>query len=113
MSRPKLKIKTDDTVIVTAGADKGRTGRVLKILRDQRKVVVEGVRRVRRHQRPVGDQPGGIIEKEAPIDISNVALWNAEEGRQMKVGYAVIDGAKQRIDRKTGKPVAAPDAQDE
>lgn len=105
MSRPKFKIKADDTVIVTAGSDKGQTGRVIKVLREDGKVVVEGVRRVRRHRRPVGDQPGGIIEKEAPIDVSNVALWNAEEGRRVKVGYAVVDGDKQRIDRKTGKPI--------
>jgi large subunit ribosomal protein L24 len=91
--------------MVIAGKDKGKTGRVLRILTADRKVVVEGIRRVKRHQRPVGDQPGGIIEKEMPIDVSNVALWSADEGRTVKVGYAVIDGKKVRIDRKTGAPI--------
>ena len=64
--------------------------------------VVEGINRVKRHQKPVGEQPGTIIHKEAPIHISNVVLWNAEENRRVKVGYKVEDGKKSRIDRKSG-----------
>jgi len=59
----KCRIKAGDDVVVVAGKDKGRTGRVLKVIPGRRQVVVEGVRRVRRHQRPVGDQPGGIVDK--------------------------------------------------
>ncbi len=86
----KCRIKRGDQVVVIAGKDKGQTGRVLRVLPAKRQVVVEGVRRVRRHQRPVGDQPGGILEKEMPIDISNVALWNATESRKVKVGYRTL-----------------------
>jgi len=99
----KSRIKRGDQVVVVAGKDKGQTGRVLRVLPAKRQVVVEGVRRVRRHQRPVGDQPGGIVEKEMPLDISNVALWNATDGRKVKVGYRTLeDGRKVRVDRSTG-----------
>jgi len=99
----KCRIKRGDQVVVVTGKDKGRTGRVLKVIPGRRQVVVEGVRRVRRHQRPVGDQPGGIVDKEMPIDISNVALWNADEGRKVKVGYRTLeDGRKVRVDRNSG-----------
>jgi len=103
MGKPKYRIKRDDLVMVIAGKDKGKTGRVLKVLTDRERIVVEGVARVRRHQKPVGEQPGGIIDKEAPIHISNVALWDAEEGRRVKVGYRFLeDGQKVRVDRQTG-----------
>lgn len=103
MSRPKLRIKRDDMVIVIAGKDKGKTGRVLRVLPDDGQVVVEGVRRVKRHQKPVGENPGSIVEKEAPLSVSNVALWNAAEKRRVKVGYRELEnGKKVRIDRKTG-----------
>jgi len=99
----KCRIKSGDEVIVTTGKDKGKVGRVVRVMPADRQVVVEGVRRVRRHRRPVGDTPGGIIEKEMPIDISNVALWNATEKRRVRVAYRVIeDGRKVRVDRKTG-----------
>jgi large subunit ribosomal protein L24 len=102
-SNNKLRIRSGDQVVVLTGKDKGRVGRVVRVLPAERHVVVEGVRRVRRHRRPVGDTPGGIIEKEMPIDISNVALWNATEGRRVKVAYRVLeDGRKVRVDRKTG-----------
>ncbi len=102
-SRNKCRIHSGDEVIVTAGKDRGKVGRVVRVVPASRQLVVEGVRRVRRHQKPVGDTPGGIIEKEMPIDISNVALWNAEESRRVKVGYRVNDdGTKVRVDRKTG-----------
>jgi large subunit ribosomal protein L24 len=99
----KCRIKSGDQVVVTTGKDKGTVGRVAKVIPDQGKVVVEGVRRVRRHRRPVGDTPGGIVDKEMPIDVSNVALWNAAENRRVKVAYKVLDdGRKVRVDRKTG-----------
>jgi large subunit ribosomal protein L24 len=100
--KAKCRIKNGDEVVVVAGKDKGKTGRVLRVLPERRKVVVEGVHRVRRHQKAAGDSPGGIIDKELPVDISNVALWNAEDGRRVKVGYKSVDGEKVRVDRKTG-----------
>jgi len=101
-SNNKCRIKSGDEVIVVAGKDKGKVGRVVEVIPADRQVVVEGVRRVRRHRRPVGDTPGGIIEKEMPIDISNVALWNATERRRVRVTYRVVDDRKVRVDRKTG-----------
>ena len=98
----KLRIRSGDTVVVISGRDKGTTGRVVRVLPAERKVVVEGVARVRRHRKPVGDTPGGIVEKEMPISISNVALWNASESRRVKVSFQVKDGKKVRVDRKTG-----------
>ena len=106
MAQVKLRIRSGDTVKVTAGKDKGRVARVLRVLTDKRKIVVEGVGRVRRHHKPVNDQPGGIVEKEMPIDVSNVSLWNANEERTVKVAYGVgDDGQKIRVDRKTGAPL--------
>ena len=98
----KCRIKSGDEVIVTTGKDKGKVGRVVRVMPAERQVVVEGVRRVRRHRRPVGDTPGGIIEKEMPIDISNVALWNAADRRRVRVTYRIVDDRKVRVDRKTG-----------
>ena len=70
------------------------------------RVVVEGVARVKRHMKPVGDQPGSVVQKERPIDISNVALWNAAEGRRVKVAFRVLeDGRKIRVDRRTGAEI--------
>jgi large subunit ribosomal protein L24 len=106
MSKAKCRIRSGDTVVVTAGKNKGARGRVLRVLPAARKVVVEGVARVKRHQKPVGDQPGGIFEKEMPIDISNVALWvGGADGRKVKVAYEVIDGKKVRVDRKTREAI--------
>ncbi|MCB9777347.1 MAG: 50S ribosomal protein L24 [Alphaproteobacteria bacterium] len=97
------KIKRDDLVVVTAGKHKGRTGRVLRVITDKDRVVVERVNLVKRQVRPTQDRPGGTIEKEAPLHISNVALWNADEKRPVKVGFKFLDdGRKVRFDKKTG-----------
>lgn len=106
MSKTKYRIKKNDVVIVTAGADKGKVARVLKVAPKPEHLIVEGVRIVKRHQKPVGDNPGGIVLKEAPIHISNVALWNSEEKRRVKIGFTTSDGKKIRVDRKTGQAIA-------
>jgi len=105
MSRSKLRIQRDDTVIVIAGKQKGTVGRVLKVMPEDGRVVVEGVRRVKRHQKPQGEQPGTIVEKEASIHVSNVALWNAAEGRRVKVAFRKDGDDKVRVDRKTGAAI--------
>lgn len=105
MSKAKLRIKRDDLVQVTAGRDKGKIGRVISVDPAASKLIVEGVRRVKRHQKPVGDQPGALIEKEAPIHVSNVALWDADNNRRVKVSYKEIDGQKVRVDRKSGAAI--------
>lgn len=99
----KMKIKRDDTVVVTTGRNAGQVGKILRVLPDEGRVIVEKVNLVKRHIKPQGDRPGGVVEKEASLHVSNVALWNAAEGRRMKVGWKVLaDGTKVRIDRKTG-----------
>ena len=70
----KTKIKKGDNVLVIAGRERGKTGRVVRVLGEQNKVLIERVNMVKRHQKPQGQNPGGIIEKEAPIDLSNVQL---------------------------------------
>lgn len=100
---PKFKIKRDDVVVVTAGKHKGRTGKVLRVLPDVSRIVVEKVNLVKRHVRPQGERPGGTVEKEAPLHISNVALLDKESGKGFKVGRKYLDdGRKVRFNRKTG-----------
>ncbi|WP_448213239.1 50S ribosomal protein L24 [Colwellia sp. MEBiC06753] len=93
------KIRRDDEVIVLAGKDKGKTGKVTKVLVEDSKVFVEGVNLVKKHQKPVPQlqQPGGIIEKEAPIHVSNVAIVNPKTGKADRVGFRVEDGKKVRF----------------
>ena len=99
------KIRRGDQVVVTAGKDKGKTGKVLQVLPTRGRVVVEGVNLVKKHQKPVGEQPGQLLTKEAALHISNVALWNAAEQRRVKVGFDTVDGKKVRVDKKTGNRI--------
>jgi large subunit ribosomal protein L24 len=98
MTNIKVKIKQGDEVIVIAGKDKGKRGTVLKISRvpDQVKVLVGGVNMIKKHTRPnpQANQPGGIIEKEAFIDISNVMLFNLVAKKGDRVGYRTLDNGK-------------------
>ena len=103
----KFKIKRGDTVVVTAGKDKGKTGKVLQVLPKRDRILVEGVHLVKKHQKPSGDQPGQILHKEATLHVSNVALWNDAEKRRVKIGYSITDGKKVRVDRKTGARIDA------
>ncbi len=101
-----LKIKKDDEIVVIAGRDKGRRGEVLRVLKDGR-LLVGGINTVKKHKRAnpnVGEQ-GGIVDQEAPINASNVAIWNHEEERADRVGFKFEDGQKQRIFKSTGKPI--------
>jgi large subunit ribosomal protein L24 len=107
MSKNKVRIRTGDTVVVISGKDRGKTGKVLRVVPETRQLTVEGVRVVKRHQKGVGGERGAIIQKEALIDVSNVAFWDAAAQRRVKLGYAEVDGQKVRIDRSTGAPVDA------
>ncbi|MEC8193094.1 MAG: 50S ribosomal protein L24 [Myxococcota bacterium] len=102
----KYKIQRDDTVIVTTGKHKGATGRVIDIMTDTDRVIIEQVNLVTRQIKPQGGRAGGTVEKEAAIHISNVSLYDAEEGRKVKAAWSVVDGKKVRIDRKTGAALA-------
>lgn len=99
----KMKIKKGDKVIVTTGKDKGKTGEVIRSIPSEHKLVVRGVNMVKRHTRPSQTSAGGIIEKEAPIDISNVAILDPKDNKATKVGFKVMeDGRKVRIAKKSG-----------
>ncbi len=103
------KIRKGDSVVVIAGKDKGKRGTVLTWL-DEQHVLVEGVNRVKKHTRPnpTKGQPGGIIEKEMPIQISNVALFNLATQKADRAGFkALEDGRKVRVFRSNGEHVDA------
>ena len=96
----KLKIKTGDTVRVTAGDDKGQEGKIVKVLIDKNKAIVEGVNMVSKHTKPSAQNPqGGISKFEAPINISNLML--VEKGETTRVGFRVEDGKKVRFSKKS------------
>jgi large subunit ribosomal protein L24 len=100
------KIKQGDDVIVIVGKDKGKQGKVAKIL-DNNKILVDGVNRVKKHQKanPNIGVSGGIIEKDMPIDISNIALYNPKTKKADRVGFRFVDGKKVRFFKSTNEVV--------
>jgi large subunit ribosomal protein L24 len=98
------RIRKDDTVIVIAGKDKGRTGRVLKVLTKEDRVLVEGVNMMKRHTKPdIANPNGGVIQKEAPLHASNVALRDPKTGKATRVGFKTNDkGVKVRVAKGSG-----------
>jgi len=102
----KLKIKKGDHVVVITGKDKGKKGEVLKVMPEENRVIVKGVAMVRRHQRQTPSQEGGIIAKEAPIHISNLALEDPKDGKPTRVGFKFLkDGRKVRFARRSGEVI--------
>ena len=100
----KLKIKSGDNVIVTAGDHKGSEGKVLRVLIEKNKAIVEGVNLVKKHEKPSAANPqGGITEKEAPIHISNLSLVDPKTGTSTRVGYKMEDGKKVRFAKKSNQ----------
>ena len=100
----KLRVKKGDEVIVIAGKDSGKRGEVLRVMRSDRRVVVQGVNMVKRHTRPSPTSPGGIEEKEAALHVSNVSLIDPKDNKPTRVGYKVLeDGRKVRFARRSGE----------
>nr|BAM71015.1 30S ribosomal protein L24 [Mesorhizobium thiogangeticum] len=100
------KIRKGDKVVVLTGKDKGRTGEVLRVLPKDDKAVVRGVNQVRRHQRQTQSQEGGIITKEAPIHLSNIALVDPKDGKPTRIGFKVqADGTKVRVAKRSGEVI--------
>ncbi len=101
-----LKIKRDDEVVVLAGKDKGKRGKVRKVLTDNR-VIVTGVNMIKKHTRPnpQAGVAGGIVEREAPIQVSNVAIFNPDSNKADRVGFRVDGDTKVRIFKSTGEVI--------
>jgi len=100
------KIKKGDNVVILAGRDKGKTGKVTKVLPDADKVIVEGVNVVKRHTRPTQTEQGGIKEKEAAIHVSNVAIADPKTGEATRVGFKTLDdGRKVRVAKASGEVI--------
>ena len=99
------KIRKGDTVVVIAGRDKGRNGEVIEVRRDDGRVIVRGINMVKRHQRQSASQEGGIISKESPIHLSNIA-YVGKDGKPTRVGFKIqADGKKVRIAKSSGAEI--------
>lgn len=99
------RIRRDDQVIVISGKDKGKTGRVLRVEPAQDRVYVEGLNIIKRHQRPTPGRPdsvAGVIEREAPIHLSNVMLLDPKDNKPTRVGIEIQDGRRFRVARRSG-----------
>jgi large subunit ribosomal protein L24 len=102
----KLKIKKGDTVVVISGRDKGKTGEVLRVLPAENRAVVQGVNLARRHTKPRMGEPGGIVEKELALHLSNIAHVDPASGKATRIGYKFLeDGRKVRFARRSGEVI--------
>ncbi|HTV90681.1 MAG TPA: 50S ribosomal protein L24 [Stellaceae bacterium] len=106
---PKMKIKRGDEVVVIGGRDKGRTGEVLRVFPAEQRLIVQGVHMARRHTKPRLGDPGGIVEKELTIHISNVAHIDPTSRKPTRIGYKRLqDGTKVRVARRSGETIPEP-----
>jgi large subunit ribosomal protein L24 len=101
----KLKIKKGDNVVVISGRDRGRSGEVLRVFPEDRRLIVQGVHMARRHTKARMGDPGGIVDKELTIHISNVAHVDPQSGKATRIGYQVISGKKVRVARRSGEVI--------
>lgn len=100
----KMRVKKGDKVAVLTGRDKGKTGEVLRVMPAERRVLVAGVNMIKRHTRPSQTEAGGIVEKEASIHVSNIALMDPKENKATRVGYRTMDdGRKVRFAKRSGE----------
>ncbi len=106
MSRPKMKLKKGDKVIVLTGKDKGRGGEILKIITKSRRAVVQGINMVKKHERASQSGPGGIQSKEMSMHISNLGFEDPKDGKPTRIGYGLSkDGKKVRIAKRSGEVI--------
>ena len=97
------KYKKGDEVIVKVGKDKGKIGKISKVITSNEKVVITGVNVSKKHQKPSQDSKGGIVDKEMPIHISNILAYDVKSKKSSKVGFKIEDGKKIRILKSTGE----------
>lgn len=103
---PKLKIKKGDKVVVLAGRDKGKHGEVLKVMPAENRAIVNGVNVGRKHQKQTQNQSGGIVSKELPIHVSNLAIEDPKDGEPTRIGYKQLaDGRKVRFAKRSGEVI--------
>ena len=101
----KLKLKKGDEVIVLTGKDKGKTGKIVKVLPKQMKAIVSEINRVKKNQKPDNNQTGGIIDKDMPIHISNLLFYDPQLKKGVRIGYKLNDNKKVRINKSSGKEI--------
>ena len=102
----RLKIKKGDHVVVLSGRDKGRGGEVLKVLPKEGRAIVQGINSVKRHQRQTANTEGGIVNKDLPIDLSNLAVEDPKDGKPTRVGFKFLkDGRKVRYAKRSGEVI--------
>ncbi len=102
----KIKLKKGDEIIVLAGKDKGKTGKIVRVLPESRKVIVTDINKYKKHQKPGNNEPGGILEKDMPLHVSNVAYYDSGSKKGVRVGFIFNkDGKKLRVNKKTGKEI--------
>jgi len=99
------KIRKGDQVVVLTGKDKGKTGEVLQVMPKESRAIVQGVNVVKRHTRPTQTNPGGIIDKEAAINVSNIAHLDPKDDKPTRVGFKEIDGRKVRFAKRSGEVI--------
>ena len=103
---PKMKIKKGDTVVVISGRDKGKSGEVLRVVPAEQRLIVQGVHMARRHTKARMGDPGGIVDKELTIHVSNVAHVDPQSGKPTRIGYKIMDdGKKVRVARRSGEMI--------
>ena len=100
---PKLHLKKGDRVIVIAGANKGASGEILEMIPEKNRAIVDNVNIVKKHTKPLGDNPGGINEVPAPIHLSNLMLLDPKTGEPTRIGRKTVDGKSVRYSKKSGE----------
>ena len=101
----KLKLKKGDEVIVLAGKDKGKTGKIIKMIPKEMKAIVSEINKVKKNKKPDNNQPGGIIDKEMPMHISNLSFYDPELKKGVKIGFKLSNNKKVRIIKSSGKEI--------
>ena len=101
----KFKLKKGDEVIVLTGKDKGKTGKIIKMVPKKMKAVVSEINKVKKNQKPDNNQPGGIIDKEMPIHISNLSFYDPELKKGIRIGYKIDKNKKTRVNKSSGKEI--------
>ena len=101
----KIKLKKGDEVVVLAGKDKGKKGKIIKILPKKNKAIVSDINKSKKNQKPDNNQPGGIIDKEMPIHISNLSFFDSVSNKGVRIGYKVVKEKKGRINKSSGKEI--------